>query len=148
MFRAGALGDLGGFPDAGVASDYLFWLKACSVANVLLVPGDLFYYRLHDGQEFASPRAEREYAQLSIQIWQMLNSPACPLRGGQLAQAKRNFTYTVVRKAFRQSRRSQFAAAADTLRYSGLNLPEWLRYLRPPHRTAYAGSPSERSGEA
>ena len=48
---------LGGFPDVGVASDYLFWLKACATVNVLLVPGNLFYYRIHAGQEMAEPRA-------------------------------------------------------------------------------------------
>src|SRR3954452_239347 len=38
MFRTQAFRDLGGFPTAGVASDYLFWLKACTLVDVLLVP--------------------------------------------------------------------------------------------------------------
>ncbi len=148
MFRSEALHDLGGFSEAGVASDYLFWLKACTVANVLLVPGDLFHYRLHDGQELTSPAADREYAQTSTVTWNMLNSPACPLRGDALEQAKRNFTYTLVRKWFRQSRRRQFASALMTLRYSGMGPLEWLRYLRPPRRSAYAGSPPANGGGA
>ncbi len=55
MFRADVFRELGGFPMAGVASDYLFWLEACAKVNVLLVPGDLFYYRVHAGQEISSP---------------------------------------------------------------------------------------------
>jgi hypothetical protein len=141
LFRAEAFRDLGGFPLAGVASDYLFWLKACAVVNVLLVPGDLFYYRTHAGQELVGPGAEQEYAQSSAAAWQMLNSPACPLHGAALEQAKRNFVYTLARKAFRLSRRRQFDAAVATIAYGGVSAPEWLRYLRPPRRTTAAGTP-------
>ena len=40
-----------------LASDYLFWLDACTKVNALLVPGNLFYYRVHAGQELASPKS-------------------------------------------------------------------------------------------
>jgi glycosyltransferase involved in cell wall biosynthesis len=144
MFRTQAFRDLGGFPVAGVASDYLFWLKACAAVNVLLVPGDLFYYRVHEGQELVSATAQREYAQASSAAWRMLHSPDCPLRGASLEQAKRNFVYTLARKSFRQSRRHQFASALATLRYSGIGPAGWLRYLRPPRRTSNAGTPAPR----
>src|SRR3954452_11951093 len=69
LFRADAFRDLGGFPTAGVASDYLFWLDACAKANVLLVSADLFYYRIHPGQELCDPRAEAEYARAGRAAW-------------------------------------------------------------------------------
>lgn len=144
MFRAQAFRDLGGFPVAGVASDYLFWLKACATGNVLLVPGDLFYYRVHAGQEAVSANAERQYAQAKAAAWAMLNSAECPLRDAAREQAKRNFLYTVVRKSFRQFRRREFASAAATLRYAGVGPTDWIRYLRPPRRSAGAGSPASR----
>ena len=55
LFRAEAFRALGGFPEINYAGDYLFWLHACTTVNVLLVPGDLFYYRIHPGQEIANP---------------------------------------------------------------------------------------------
>ena len=142
LFRTQAFRDLGGFPLAGVASDYLFWLKACATVNVLLVPADLFYYRIHEGQELVGSTTAMEYARtMTAPGWAMLNSPECPLRGAALARAKRNFVYVVARGSFRYFRRRRFSAAAAVIRYSGIAPSEWVRYLRPPHRSATAGSP-------
>jgi glycosyltransferase involved in cell wall biosynthesis len=142
MFRARAFRDLGGFPLAGVASDYIFWLKACATVNVLLVPADLFYYRLHPGQEVTSATAELEYARTkAAPAWAMLNAPDCPLRGPTLEQAKRNFVYTVARESFRHVRRGRWVPAVAVLQYSRVTPADWLRYLRPPRRSATAGAP-------
>jgi hypothetical protein len=146
MFRARAFHDLGGFPVAGVASDYLFWLKACAAVNVLLVPADLFYYRWHPGQEVASATAEMEYARTMVApAWAMLNSPGCPLRGPALERAKRNFVYIVAREAYRKLRRRRFLPAAAVITHSTVTPSEWLRYLRPPRRSGSAGSPKPRT---
>ena len=91
LFRTDAFSALGGFPEAGVPRDYLFWMQACTKVNVLLVPGNLFYYRVHAGQEVSSPSNERHYAEAMGSAWAMLHSPACPLRGAALEQARRNF---------------------------------------------------------
>jgi hypothetical protein len=141
MFRAETFRDLGGFPVAGVASDYLFWLEACTKVNVLLVPGDLFYYRVHPGQEVSSPASELDYAKVMGSAWAMLHSAVCPLTGTALEQARRNFVYTIVRGAFRQFRQRRLASAAAIVRHSTLSAGEWMRYLRPPRRTAGAGTP-------
>ena len=141
MFRAEVFRELGGFPVAGVASDYLFWLQACTKVNVLLVPGNLFYYRVHPGQEISSPSNERHYAEAMGSAWAMLHSPACPLRGAALEQARRNFVYTIVRGAFRQFRRRRFDYARAILRDSRLTTADWIRYLRRPRRNAGAGTP-------
>jgi glycosyltransferase involved in cell wall biosynthesis len=147
MFRVQAFRDLGGFPVAGVASDYMFWLKVCAAANVLLVPADLFYYRWHPGQEVASAGAELEYAKtIAAPAWEMLNSPDCPLRGPALEQAKRNFLYTLARDAYRHLRRRRFVPAAALIAHSNVKPGEWLRYLRPARRSGTAGSPEQRGG--
>jgi len=142
MFRADVFRGLGGFPSAGVASDYLFWLEACTKVNVLLVPGDLFYYRIHAAQEAVSAAAELQYAQAAAAAWTMLNSSNCPLQGSALESAKRNFVFTVARGSIRQVRRGRLASAAAIITCSSVGLPDWIRYLRPPRRSATAGSPA------
>jgi hypothetical protein len=141
MFRTEVFRELGGFPLAGVASDYLFWLEACTKVKVLLVPGDLFYYRIHAGQEVSNPTSDVQYAQSSGVAWTMLNSPRCPLGPEAREQAKRNFAYSQARGAFRQVRSRRVASAAAIFKYSRMGVIDWLRYLRPPHRTSGAGTP-------
>jgi glycosyltransferase involved in cell wall biosynthesis len=143
MFRTEIFRELGGFPDAGVASDYLFWMAACAKVNVLLVPGDLFYYRVHPKQEYAKPESDAAYAKASGVAWAMLKSPECPLSGEVLEQGKRNYVYTNFRGAFRHLRRGRPRSAVDILRFIGLTPAEWLRYLRRPHRMPMAGTPRE-----
>ena len=87
LFRTAQFRALGGFPDVPHAADYLFWLRACARLNVLLVPGDLFYYRVHAGQEAAKPANDLAFAQAAGVAWQMLNSSECPLTGEALATA-------------------------------------------------------------
>ena len=56
LFKSEVFRRLGGFSNEGVASDHLFWMRACKTENVLLLPADLFWYRLHPQQEFQSAR--------------------------------------------------------------------------------------------
>jgi hypothetical protein len=141
MFRREAFRELGGFPVAGVASDYLFWLESCTKVNVLLVPGNLFYYRVHAGQEISSSNSALEYAQSSGVAWMMLNSSRCPLSAEAREQAKRNFAFSQARGAFRHFKRRRFASCAAIVRHSRMGVADWIRYLRPPRRSAMAGTP-------
>jgi glycosyltransferase involved in cell wall biosynthesis len=143
LFRAEVFRGLGGFPDEGVASDLLFWIQACSRVSVLLVPGDLFYYRVHAGQEYAKPENTIQYAQARAAAWKMLNSPECPLDPAVLDRAKTNFLWAAARDAYRQCRGGQFSAAAAIIRFLGLDVADWIRYLRPPNRNPNAGTPAE-----
>jgi glycosyltransferase involved in cell wall biosynthesis len=143
LFRTDVFRSLGGFPEEGVASDMLFWIHACARVNVLLVPGDLFYYRVHAGQELSRPESTIQYAQARGAAWKMLNSPECPLDPAVLDRAKTNFLWAAARDAFRQSRRGQFANAAAIVRFLGLDVADWIRYLRPPNRNPNAGTPAE-----
>jgi glycosyltransferase involved in cell wall biosynthesis len=148
LFRAEAFRELGGFPLEGVASDYLFWIRACASVNVLLVPGDLYYYRVHAGQVAVEGTASKSltsfdlaFARTGVVVWTMLNSAECPLHGEMREQAKRNVAFSIARGSVRQFKRKRAAAAWATISYSGLTLADWLRYLRPPRRSAYAGTP-------
>jgi glycosyltransferase involved in cell wall biosynthesis len=141
LFRTDAFRRLGGFPDAGAASDYLFWLKSCAVVDVLLVSADLFYYRWHPGQELVRREHDLSYAQSIGYAWQMLNSNECPLAGTQLTQAKRNFVFAQVRGIYRLLKQRRVSTAAANFRHSRLGPTDWLRYLRVPKRNRSAGTP-------
>ena len=144
MFRADAYRALGGFPLAGVPSDYVFWVTACTKVNVLLVPADLFYYRIHPGQEMVAPHSEQQYAKAASHAWRMLHSSECPLTGDALQRARRNFTFVQARGIYRLLKRRRFSSAAAIVRHSGLGASDWLKYLRPPQRHADAGTPEPR----
>ena len=143
MFRTDVYRRLGGFPDSGVASDYLFWIHACATENVLLVPGDLFYYRVHPNQEYANADNLVQYAKARAAAWNMLNSSQCPLDPALLDRAKSNFLWAATRDAYRQFKRGRFGAAAAIVRLLGLDIGDWIRYLRPPNRNPNAGTPVE-----
>jgi glycosyltransferase involved in cell wall biosynthesis len=144
LFRTEAFRALGGFDDTPHASDYLFWIRACAQVNVLLVPGDLFYYRIHGDQELNKPANALAYAHATGVAWRMLNSPECPLTGDALVRAKQNFTYVQARGIYRLLKRRQVSRAAAIVKYSGLGAADWVRYLRPPKRRADAGTPEPR----
>ena len=146
LFRTDAFMALGGFEDTPHAADYLFWIRACARVNVLLVPGDLFYYRIHPGQEAVKPTNDLAYAHAAGVAWRMLNSAECPLSGETLQRAKRNYTYVQARGIFRMVRRRRFKSAIDFIRYGGLGISDWIKYLRPPKRSADAGTPAQRRG--
>ena len=146
LFRTAQFRALGGFPDVPHAADYLFWLRACARVNVLLVPGDLFYYRVHAGQEAAKPANDLAFAQSAGVAWQMLNSSECPLTGEALALAKRNFAFVQARGIYRFVRRGKLTSALQVVRHSGLSMSDWVRYLRPPRRTRDAGTPPRAGG--
>ena len=144
LFRADEFRALGGFPVAGVASDYLFWIAACAKVNVLLVPGDLFHYRIHPGQEVANPANDLPYAKAAGAAWRMLNSPECPLNGDALERAKHNFAYVQARGMYRRLKRRRFASALAIVKHAGPSPGDWIRYVRPPRRSRQAGTPPSR----
>jgi glycosyltransferase involved in cell wall biosynthesis len=143
MFRADVFRDLGGFEPVGVSSDQVFWLRACARVPVVLVSGDLFWYRVHEHQELRTGRAQRDALLVSPRVWAALNAPDCPLDGAEREIAKRNHAYVTAREAWRAVRRGRFRVAAARLAGSGLTPLEWATYLRPPIRRADAGTPPE-----
>lgn len=147
IFRTDMFRQLGGFVDEGAASDHLFWMRACTMVNVLLLPADLFWYRMHPSQEFQSARAQRQYAKMAGWIWQALQSPACPLTPAEREQAKRNRAYHLAKRTMQDIRRGRWRFATERLRHSTLTFTDWLRYLRPPRRNHLAGTPVGPDGD-
>jgi len=142
LFRTEAFRELGGFPVVPHVGDYLFWLHACAIVNVLLVPGDLFYYRTHAGQELTKPAHVRAYAEANGEVWRVLNSPACPLGSDTLPRAKRNFVFSRARDAYHHVAARRFGSALIALRHCGLGPSDWIAHLRMPQRSADAGTPT------
>ena len=140
IFRTDAFRALGGFLDQGAPSDYLFWLRACARVPVLLLPADLFWYRVHADQEFQSASVARQYAATIADTWAALGDPACPLPPGEREQARRNVMASHAKLLWRDMRAGQFAIARHRLA-AGPRAAEWVRYLRRPNRHASAGTP-------
>jgi glycosyltransferase involved in cell wall biosynthesis len=143
LFRAEAFRRLGGFEDVGVPSDYVFWVRACRQVSVVLFPADLFWYREHSGQELRSQRAEREYLQVTRIAWDALGESDCPLSPDERDQARRNTLYALFKMVYADCRGRQFVRAARRLQESGVSVGEWIRWLRPSRRDAFAGSPAQ-----
>lgn len=147
VFRTEVFRRLGGFEDVGVASDTLFWIRACTTEHVLLLPADLFWYRLHPGQEFQSANAQREYAKTAGWFWRALDAHDCPLTSVERKRAKRNRAYHIAKRTAQDVRRGRWKFALERLRHSNMTIGDWIRYLRPPDRQAFAGTPLTTDGE-
>ncbi len=146
LFRADVFRQLGGFVDAGAPSDHLFWMRACTTVNVVLLPADLFWYREHPSQELQSLTAQLQNARMPGLIWRALQAPECPLSADEREQAKRNRAYHLLRRTLQDARRGRWRITAERLRHSNLTAGDWLRYLRPPSRHAFAGTPLDADG--
>jgi glycosyltransferase involved in cell wall biosynthesis len=147
LFRAEVFRRLGGFRDEGVPSDSLFWLRACATEPIVLFPADLFWYRTHRSQEFLSAKGQREYARVAGLVWRALDAPECPLTLEERKQAKRNRAYHLLKRTLQDLRRGRARFAWDRLRHSNMTLDDWLRYLRPPARMKFAGTPLGPDGD-
>jgi len=147
IFRADSFRRLGGFEDVGVPSDTLFWIRACTTEHVLLLPADLFWYRLHPQQEFQRADAQHDYAKTAGWFWRALDATECPLTPEERAQAKRNRAYHLAKRTLQDMRRGRWGFAFDRLRQSNMGIADWLRYLRLPNRHTFAGTPLGADGE-
>ena len=145
LFRTDAFRRLGGFINTGASSDGVFWLRVCTTETVVLAPGNLFWYRVHAGQELQSLRAQRDYSKLSRLKWNALLSGECPLKGAELEQAKQNCCASIFKSMVSNVKAGRMSLAA--LEVCSLFIVDWLRYLRKPRRSLNAGSILEHDGE-
>ena len=74
----------------------------------------------------------------------MLHSPECPLAGDSLERAKRNFAFVQARGVFRHLKRGRFDRRWRSSGTPALSAVEWIRYLRPPRRSADRRDAAER----
>jgi len=112
------------------------------------VPGDLFYYRIHQGQEIANPANDVARVKAGAEAWRVLTSPECPLTGDALMIAKRNLVFIQAREIYRNLKRRRVRSAAPVVRYCGLGVGDWISHLRPPCRNDAAGTPIAGGGPA
>jgi hypothetical protein len=147
IFRTEAFRRLGGFVDVGVPSDLMFWIRACRTEHVLLLPADLFWYRLHPSQEMQSAAGRRQYARTAAWMWDALDAPECPLTGAEREQAKRNRAYHLAKRTLQAARHGDWLFAIERLRHSGMSLSDWMKYLRSPRRDQLAGTPFASDGD-
>ena len=143
LFRTEVLRKLGGFPDRGVASDYCFWLKACAATPVVLVPADLFWYRMHPCpgvSERASGEGLRRRPGRGMEGASFDANVRSP--GDEFALAKRSCAFRLLRLSWRDLRAGRFGLAKLRLSSAGIRFFDLLRY--PPLRIQdlRAGSPS------
>jgi hypothetical protein len=147
LFRGDVFRALGGFGEFGAASDYVFWLTACARYPVLLLPGNLFWYRHHPGQEIQGSRAARDYAQTPQHAWRALSAAECPLHPEERELARRNLAFITARTIWRHLRRREWSLASLCFRSSGMTPRDWLKYLRRQRRTWLTGTPLNPDGE-
>jgi len=147
VFRAEVFRELGGFVDIGAPSDHLFWMRACATVNVLLMPGDLFWYRMHPQQELQSLAAQLQNAKMPGLIWKAIDAPECPLTVEEREQAKRNRAYHLAKRTLQDVRRGRWRIAAERLRRSNMTAADWLKYFRRPRRSVTAGTPLAADGD-
>jgi glycosyltransferase involved in cell wall biosynthesis len=144
LFRTEVFHALGGLPEEGHGSDLIFWLAACRQVPVLLVPGDLFFWREHETQESRKRSDPPDQARARGVAWRALAAETCPLSPAEREIARRNFSYITAREVYRRLRARQPRTAWLYLCHSGLTPSDWIRYLRPPRRWSSAGTPAAR----
>lgn len=147
IFRRATFLELGGFPDRGVLSDVAFWLHACARVNVLTLPGDLFWYRIHAAQEAQSPRAAEEYAWVTSEEWKALSAATCPLDPEETERARRTVVVKFVKAIAADLRAGRWNLARLRYARSGLSPADVAKYLRRPRRGLFPGTPLAPDGE-
>ena len=147
IFHARWFRELGGFPLEGTHSDAIFWLRACAKVNCLLLPADLFWYRIHSEQELVKRGGGADGLRLFEIVWRQLGDESCPLTESERRQARINLLYKLVVKVYRDFRARQWTRGLERVRSAHLSLGEWATYLRPPRRDLFAGSPRTADGD-
>jgi len=146
LFRREEFVSIGGFPELGSHSDTLFWLRIFRRVNVLLVYGDLYWYRIHAAQEMTSVRAAYDGAAVEWKWLDALNSTDCPLLPDECERARRNAVGRILRSIVRDLRRGHPQLAWFRIRHARLSWREWLRYAGRPHVALDAGTPRTSDG--
>src|SRR4029079_11047812 len=122
-------------------------IRACRTEHVLLLPADLFWYRLHPAQEMQTEAGRKQFATAVAMLWQALDAPDCPLNEAERRQARRNRAYHLAKRMLQDVQRGRWASAFERIRYSGMSAADWWVYLRRPHRELHAGTPRTDDGD-
>jgi glycosyltransferase involved in cell wall biosynthesis len=142
LFRREAFERFGPFRYEGTISDYFFWMRTCRTATVVLVAGDLFWYRRHEGQELQSSAAHDSLLRVERAAWEALFDPACPLTGSDLQQARRNRLTGLVRRSASDVLHGDWRMGLRRLRAPRVRARDWVRYFGGRRLDLQAGTPS------
>ncbi|MGC1272197.1 MAG: glycosyltransferase family 2 protein [Planctomycetaceae bacterium] len=147
LIRRESFRSIGGFPERGIYSDALFLLHACRSFHVLVIPGDLFWYRTHTDQAVHNASVDQDATQVIKERWRALNSYSCPLTLEEREMAKRNLVFRVFQSIGRSAKRGQWRSIVTHMRNSGLGPRDWMCYLRRPRIDPFAGAQRDANGE-
>lgn len=139
--------EAGGFPDAGGASDFVFWLNACARANVLTLPADLTWHRLHPGQATHSRQAAIDLAKEVGYAWRAIHSSACPLTVKEVAAARVSLVRRMIGEVVSDFRNGDLTLIKVRLAHSGIGPWQLVQNLRSFPRDPLAGTPLDAGGE-
>ncbi len=93
---------IGGFSGKRMIGDYEFWFKISRYYSMVKLPLDLYWNRIHPGQESQSDYARKNYAKLKKEILeQNLNHKDCPLNAEDIEMVRKvikdqNFKYNTL----------------------------------------------------
>ena len=80
LIKREVFNQLGGFSGKRMIGDYEFWFKISRYHSMVKLPLDLYWNRLHEGQESRSTYARENYDRLRKEVLEEnLNHPDCPL---------------------------------------------------------------------
>jgi glycosyltransferase involved in cell wall biosynthesis len=147
IFRRREFLQLGAFPDRGPHSDSIFWLYACARVNVLTLPADLFWYRVHPGQWAHTPTAAAEMTRMTGEAWKALASEFCPLDPDERERARTVVVTKFAKAVAADLRAGRWRLARTRYARSGLSPADLARYLRKPRRGLFPGTPLAPDGD-
>jgi hypothetical protein len=73
-------------------------------------------------------------------MWKALAAVDCPLDEPERTIARQNLAFTTAKSIWRAARAGDFGLAWRRVEAGEITAGEWLRYLRPPRRSAVAGT--------
>jgi glycosyltransferase involved in cell wall biosynthesis len=141
IIRRDLFDSVGRFPLAGNASDDLFWLSACAKTDVLLLPADLTWYRIHPERQSSQRRSADDYFVVAKAAWESLESPDCPLLPDERTSAKNAVAARLAKHMARDVARGNLRRALRRYRASGIKASQLARHLRPLKLDAMMGTP-------
>jgi hypothetical protein len=85
LIKRDVFDSLGRFSGKRMIGDYEFWFKIARYYPMVKLPLDLYWNRIHEGQESRSNYAVQHYARLRKEVLEEnLNHPDCPLSSEEI----------------------------------------------------------------
>jgi glycosyltransferase involved in cell wall biosynthesis len=99
IIRLDAFREVGGFSGERMIGDLQLWLKMGRYYPMVKLPFDMYWNRIHEGQESKSEYARKNYGRLTNRVTkEALMHPDCPLSGPQKRDALKSLNYSLLRR--------------------------------------------------